>query len=111
MPLPYVEFWLKKITKRALQATNFAAFKAMVLMLMFIGLFRKRTIEPTAMIFSLSYEQVFQHSSPKGVISFFKEGRFTSKINVSKPIIEVRDFKTIWRNYPEVTYDVAIYIY
>ena len=73
MPLPYVEFWLKKITKRALKATNFAAFKAMVIMLMFIGLFRKRAIEPTAIIFSLSYEQVFQHSSLRGVISFFEE--------------------------------------
>ena len=110
MPLPYVEFWLKKITKRALKATNFAAFKAMVIMLMFIGLFRKRAIEPTAIIFSLSYEQVFQHSSLRGVIRFFEEERFSSEINASRPIIEVRNFKTIWRNHPEVTYDVAMYI-
>ena len=110
MFLSYVDLWLKKITKSVSQKTKSTVFKTVVLTLMFTGLFRKRAVQPTAIIFSLSYEQVFQKSSPKGIIRFLEEERFTSKVNVSKPIIEVRDLKTLWSNCPEVTYDAAIYI-
>ena len=110
MSLPYVDLWLKRITKNVSQKLKFTIFKSFVLMLMFIGLFRKREIEPTAIIFSLSYEQVFHNSTPKSVISFFNEDRFTSRVDLSKPIIEVRNLKTILSNHQEVTYDAVIYL-
>ncbi len=110
MSLSYVEFWLNKITKNILKLIGFSTFKLAVLILMLIGLFRKRAIEPTTIIYSLSYEQVFHNSTPKGVISFFSEERFTSRINISKPIIEVRSLRTILGTHPEVTYDAVIYI-
>jgi len=104
------EVRLMKVIKSVLRVTKFTAFKTFVLILMFFGLFRKQTIEPTAVIFSLSYEQVFQNSSPQSVIRFFEEERFTSKVNFSKPIIELRSLRIWWKHYPEITYDVVIYI-
>jgi polysaccharide biosynthesis PFTS motif protein len=76
---------------------------------MFFGLLRKRTVEPTAVIFSLSYEQVFNNPSPQSATKFFEEERFTSRVNFSKTIIELKSLKTLVKNYPEITYDMAIY--
>jgi hypothetical protein len=108
--LPYDQVQLRKVIMSLSLAIKLTVFKTVVLIIMLIGLFRKRTIQPTAMIFSLSYEQVFHNSSPKAVISFFEEDRFTSRVNLSKPIIEVRSLKTIWNKYPEFTYDAAFYL-
>lgn len=110
MSFSHIDFWLKRITKSISKKIEFTIFETIVLIIMLAGFFRRRAIEPTAIIFSLSYEQVFQKSTPKSVIGFLKEERFNSRINSSKPIIEVRNLKILWSSHPEVTYDAVIYL-
>jgi hypothetical protein len=86
------------------------AFKIIVVLILFMGLLRKRKLEPTAVIYSLSYEQIFHNTSPKKLIQFFEEDRFSSRADFSIPIIEIRSLKILFARSPEITYDVVIYI-
>lgn len=96
--------------KNPLFTSKVVVFFFMVAALMFMGLFRKRRPSPTACIFSLSSEQVFCKSSPNGILDFFNEDRFSSRVDFSLPIIEVRSLKSIFGKNQRITYDTAMYL-
>lgn len=101
----------RSLEKFVSQEASIIVFKILVALLMCAGCSRRRMPAPTALVFSLSHDQVFQKSTPKDVINFFKEKRFTSRANLSNPIIEVRSFKAILSKDPNVTYDIALYLF
>lgn len=98
------------LAKSLFNTAKLFIFLLLLAMLMIVGLFRKRTTFPTALIFSLSPEQVFCKSSPIDILSFFSEDRFTSRVDFSRPIIEVKSLKTIFRHNQQYIYDSGIYL-
>lgn len=81
-----------------------------VLCLLFIGLFFKRREIPTAIVYTLTPEQVYVNSSPEQVLRVLREKRFSSRADLREPLVEVRSFKTFLTPNPNFTYDAPIYI-
>jgi len=78
--------------------------------LLFLGIFFKRHKIPTAIIYSLSPAQVYFNSSPKQVLRFLREDRFSSRANLQEPLIEVRSLKTFFLPHPNFVFDASIHI-
>lgn len=81
-----------------------------VLSIMLVGLILKRKKGPTAIVYSLTPDQIYSNSSPAQIIRFLKEERFASLANFEKPLIEVRSLKTMFFYNPSFTFDVPTYI-
>jgi hypothetical protein len=81
-----------------------------VLSMILVGIFLKREKRPTAIVYSLTADQIFSNSTPAQVIRFLKEDRFAFLANFEKPLIEVRSLKTIFFYNPSFTFDVPTYI-
>ncbi len=84
--------------------------RLVVLCLLFIGLFFKRRKTPTAIVYTLTPAQVYFNSSPEQVLRVLKEERFTSRVNLQEPLIEVRSMRTFFLAHPNFAYDAPIHI-
>jgi len=84
--------------------------KFIVLCLLFVGLFCKRSKIPTSIVYTLTPEQVYFNSSPDQVLRVLKEERFASRANFQEPLIQVRSLKTLLIPHPNFTFDATIHI-
>jgi hypothetical protein len=81
-----------------------------VLSIILVGLFLKREKRPTAIVYSLTADQIYSNSSPEQIIRFLKEERFGFLANFEKPLIEVRSLKAMFFYNPSFTFDIPTYI-
>jgi hypothetical protein len=77
-----------------------------VLSIILVGLFLKREKRPTAIVYSLTADQIYSNSSPEQIIRFLKEERFGFLANFEKPLIEVRSLKAKFFYNPSFTFDI-----
>ena len=84
--------------------------RVLIAAMLMVGFFSKRADSPTAIIYSLTPDQVYFNSTPEQVIRFFREDRFKSLANFDKPLVEVRTLKTLLHRDPHFTFDAPMHI-
>lgn len=84
--------------------------RTLVICMIAVGLFSKRGITPTSIIYSLTPDQVYFNSTPEQVLRVLRDVRFTLLANFEMPLVEVRSLKTLWLHNPNFTFDAPMHI-
>jgi len=74
----------------------------------FHGSFKKKSNFPTAVIFSLSLDQVFYENSTRDLFASIGEKRFSEFFENENPLIQVRSLRTILARKRNVTIDATL---
>lgn len=97
--------------RRALQNFSILMFIATAsLFIVTYGLFRSKSRIPSAVVFSLTSEQVFKNSNIKNLLTFLREERFQDHFRGDNPLIEVRSIKSILAHKQMITIDAPLFL-
>jgi hypothetical protein len=101
---------MKTYAKKLWASLSRIKLRVFVAVMLLVGFFCKRGDSPTALIYSLTPDQVYFNSTPEQVLRFFREDRFSSLANFDKPLVEVRTLKTLLHRNPNFTFDAPLHI-
>lgn len=90
---------------------NFCFLLALLISATTIKFLSKQVSYPSLIIYSLTYTQAFLKSSPKELMSFIREKRFSEYFDTSKVLWEVRSWRPKRFVSPGFTYDASFFLF